>query len=103
MANDEEALRAAAEAAEGKPVEKEPPSWATWTTTDSMLAQLIVDVRALQSILIQVNSKPGRAAPKVEPPATPQTAMVRISMELRLSKHKALVGRLLGKRDDPQD
>lgn len=66
-----------------------------------MLAQVVTELRAVQAILIQVNSKKGASKPKIEPVLTPLTALTRLASKVRwdrrLRRHDELVRKLLPK------
>lgn len=103
MSQDEEALRAAVEANGGRmPSGKSTPSLAHWSTEAGILALAVNELRALKSVLIQANSKPGSSAPKVEPVPQPESAWPKIAYEVRLERHRELVGRLIPKREEEQ-
>lgn len=95
MANDEDALRAAIEANGGTPPKGRAPDMASWSTEAGLLADAINELRALKSVLIQVNSKPGAAPPKLEPVPIPESVWPKIAHEFRMRRHKELVARLI--------
>lgn len=103
MANDEEALRAAIEANGGTiPKASTNPPMATWSTEAGLIAAAVNELRALKSVFIQANSKPGSSAPNVEPVPTPETAWPKIEQDVRLRRHRELVARLIPSvRRDP--
>lgn len=74
------------------------PSLAHWSTEAGILALAVNELRALKSVLIAANSKPGSATPKVEPVPQPESAWPRIAQEVRLARHRDLVSKLLPKK-----
>lgn len=100
MANDEEYIRSVIAANGGQMPEskRQGPALTVWSQEASTLATIADLLKANNSLLVKINSKPGAAAPKVEPEPRPHTAWIGISMEVRLGKHRALASRLLGDR-----
>lgn len=52
-------------------------------------------IKAINATLIKVNSEKGKGNIKVEPEERPETAWQRITLEVRLDKHRALAARLI--------
>lgn len=88
-------MRAAVEALHGEVPKAKGPSLADWSPEVERLTKLIDQVKVLTSVLIQVNSKKGTAAPKIEPEPRPESIWPRVQAEVRMRRHRDLVGRLL--------
>lgn len=71
------------------------PDLAQFGLQERMLADLNDQIQRLNITLIAVNTKKGKRPPEFKPYPRPTTAVQRLEVKIRLSKHSNLAARLL--------
>lgn len=93
VSTDETHARMLIKMTEGQETKPYAPPMSTWSTEAGLIATLIDEVRALRHITLAVNSKQKPSPPSLYP--RPQTALEKVRLMERESKHRSLVARVL--------